>query len=160
MFLSVTRSFMSRSDLRTSQQHISKCVNAIRIVAGGIENWRRWGISCLWDTERTEENKIWRIKTNEELDKFIKQGYIANHIKALRLSWFGQVQRTPDNRTVKMMFKWNPLTKRSQGRPKYRIFDKWRLKTGSSASRIEGNGNRSLRWPKLSAVNPLTPNYV
>jgi hypothetical protein len=37
--------------------------------------------------------------------------------------WFGHVQRMPDTRTVKKIFKWNPLTKRSQGRPKYRWKD-------------------------------------
>jgi hypothetical protein len=29
----------------------------------------------------------------------------------------------PDTRTVKKIFNWNPLTKRSQGRPKYRWKD-------------------------------------
>jgi len=29
----------------------------------------------------------------------------------------------PDTRTVKKIFKWKPLTKRSQGRPKYRLED-------------------------------------
>src|SRR5215467_11055993 len=38
-------------------------------------------------------------------------------------SWFGHVQRMPDTRTVKKIFKWNPLTKISQGRPKYRWED-------------------------------------
>ena len=66
---------------------------------------------------------IWRIKTNEELDKLIKHKNIVNHIKAQRLSWFGHVQRMPDTRTVKKIFKWNPLIKRSQGRPKYRWED-------------------------------------
>jgi hypothetical protein len=41
-------------------------------------------------------------------------------MKAQRLSWFGHVQRMPDTRTVKKLFNWKPLTKRSQGRPKYR----------------------------------------
>ena len=41
-------------------------------------------------------------------------------MKAQRLSWFGHVQRMPDTRTVKKIFKWKPLTKRSQGKPKYR----------------------------------------
>jgi hypothetical protein len=68
--------------------------------------------------EPTKENQIWRIETNEE--KLIKY----NYIKAQRLSWFGHVQRIPDTRTVKKIFKWNPLTKRSQGRPKYRWEDK------------------------------------
>ena len=68
----------------------------------------------------TKENQIWRIKTNEELDKLIKHKNIVNHIKAQRLSWFGHAQRMPYTRTVKKIFKWNPLTKKSQGRPKYR----------------------------------------
>ena len=67
----------------------------------------------------TKENQIWRIKIKEELDKLIKHKNIVNYIKAQRLSWFGHVQRMPDIRTVKKIFKWNPLTKRSQGRHKY-----------------------------------------
>jgi hypothetical protein len=71
----------------------------------------------------TKENQIWRIKTNEELDKLIKYRNIVNYIKTQRLSWFGHVQRMPDTRTVKKIFQWNPLTKRSQGRPTYRWED-------------------------------------
>ena len=41
----------------------------------------------------TKENQIWRIKTNQELDKLIKHKNIVNHIKAQRLSWFGHVKR-------------------------------------------------------------------
>jgi hypothetical protein len=48
---------------------------------------------------------------------------IINYIKAQRLSWFGHVQRMPNTRTVKKIFKWKPLTKRSQGKPKYRWED-------------------------------------
>ena len=50
----------------------------------------------------------------------IKHKNIVNCIKAQRLSWFGHIQRMPDTRTVKKIYKWKPLTKRSQGRPKYR----------------------------------------
>ena len=71
----------------------------------------------------TKENQIWRIKPNGELDKLIKHKNIVNCIKAQRLSWFGYVQKMPDTRTVKKIFKWKPLTKRSQGRPKYRRED-------------------------------------
>ena len=71
----------------------------------------------------TKENQIWRIKSNEELDKPIKHKNIASYIKAQRLSWFGHVQRMSDTGTVKKIFNWNPLTKRSQGRPKYRWED-------------------------------------
>jgi len=71
----------------------------------------------------TKENQIWRVKTSEELDKLIKHKHIINHITAQRLSWFGHVQRMPDTRTVKKIFNWKPLSKRSQGRPKYRWED-------------------------------------
>jgi hypothetical protein len=64
------------------------------------------------------ENQLWRIKTNDELAKLIKHQNIINHIKALRLSWFGHVQRMPDSRTVKKIFNWTPLTARSKGSPK------------------------------------------
>ena len=70
-----------------------------------------------------KENQIWRVKTDEELDKLIKYKNIINYIKAQRLSWFGQVQRMPDTRTVKKTFNWKSLTIRSQGRPKHRLED-------------------------------------
>jgi hypothetical protein len=70
------------------------------------------------------ENQIWRVKTDEKLDKLIKNKNIINHIKAQILSWFGHVQRMPDTRTVNnKIFNWKPLTKISQGRPKYRWED-------------------------------------
>ena len=70
----------------------------------------------------TKENQIWRIKTSEELDKLIKHKNIVSYVKDQRLSWFDHIQRMPDTRTV-TIYKWNPLTKRSQGRPKYRWED-------------------------------------
>jgi hypothetical protein len=71
----------------------------------------------------TTENQLWRIKTNDELDKLVKHQNIINHIKALRLSWFGHIQRMPESRTVKKIFNWTPLTTRSKGRPKQRWED-------------------------------------
>jgi len=66
---------------------------------------------------------MWRVKTSKELDKLIKHKNIINYIKAQRLSWFGHVQRMPNTGTVKKIFNWKPLTKRSQGSPKYRWED-------------------------------------
>jgi hypothetical protein len=71
----------------------------------------------------TKENQIWRVKINKDLDKLIKHKNIINYIKTQRLSWFGHLQRMPDSRTVKKIFNWKPLTKRSQERPKYRWED-------------------------------------
>ena len=64
-----------------------------------------------------KENQIWGIKINEELDKLIKHKNIVNHIKAQRLSRFCHVQRMPDTRTVKKIFKWKPLTKNHKEDP-------------------------------------------
>jgi len=48
---------------------------------------------------------------------------IRNYIKAQRLSWFGHIQRMSKARATKKIFKWNPLTMRPRGRPKYRWED-------------------------------------
>jgi len=86
----------------------------------------------------TKENEIWRIKTNEELDKLMKHKNIVNYIKAERLSWFGHVQRMPDTRTIKKIFNWNFLTKRTQGRPKYRWEDNIKVKVSPTTGRRDG----------------------
>jgi len=57
------------------------------------------------------------------LDKLIKHENIFNYIKAQRLSWLGHVQRLPETRVAKKIFKWNPLTTSPRGRPKYRWED-------------------------------------
>jgi hypothetical protein len=49
----------------------------------------------------TKQNQIWRIKTNEDLDKLTEHTNIVNYIKAQRMSWFDHVKGMPDNRTVK-----------------------------------------------------------
>jgi hypothetical protein len=41
----------------------------------------------------TNENVIWRIKTNQELDKIIKHKNIINFIRASRLGWLGHIER-------------------------------------------------------------------
>ena len=48
-----------------------------------------------------ERDGTWRIKTNDELDELIRHKNIINHIKAQRLSWFGHLQRMPEERVVK-----------------------------------------------------------
>ena len=71
----------------------------------------------------TKENQAWRIENNEGLDKLMKYENIVNYIKAQKLSWFGHIQRMSEARATKKIFKWNPLTTRPRGRPKYRRED-------------------------------------
>jgi len=82
-----------------------------------------------------KQNRTWRIKNTEELDKLIKHTNTVNCIKAQRLSWFGHIQRMPEARTAKKIFKWNPLTTRPEGRPKYRWED----------SIIQGRGQMEIK---------------
>ena len=92
----------------TKQSKLKLYRTAIRpIVTYASETWvlKRTIIQKLLVFERkilrrifgsTKENQIWRVKTNDELDKLIKRKNIINFIKAQRLSWFGHVQRMPD----------------------------------------------------------------
>ena len=45
------------------------------------------------------------------------------YIKAHRISWFSHIQRMPEARATKKIFKWNPLTTRPRGKPKCRWED-------------------------------------
>ena len=70
-----------------------------------------------------ERDGTWRIKTNYELDELIRHKNIINYIKAQRLSWFGHLQRMPEERMVKRVYKWKPMLTRPLGRPKNRWED-------------------------------------
>jgi hypothetical protein len=47
-----------------------------------------------------EDNCIWRIKTNKELDELIKHWNTINYVKSQRLSWFGHTNRMPETSVV------------------------------------------------------------
>jgi hypothetical protein len=52
------------------------------------------------------ENGFWRIKTNQELNKIIKQKNIINFARAQRLGWLGHIERMPETRTIKAKHSW------------------------------------------------------
>jgi len=70
-----------------------------------------------------EREGTWRIKINEELDELMRHKNIINHIKVQRLSCFGHLQRMPEERMVKEVYKWKPMLTRPLGRPKNRWED-------------------------------------
>jgi len=45
-------------------------------------------------------------KTNDELNKLIRNKNISSYIMAQRLSWFGHVHRITNNRMVKKLYEW------------------------------------------------------
>jgi hypothetical protein len=70
-----------------------------------------------------EKDGTWGINTSEELDYLIKHNNVIHQIRAQRLRWFGHVQRVSENRMVRKIYKWKPITTRLQGRPKSRWDD-------------------------------------
>jgi len=57
-----------------------------------------------------ERNGTWRIKTNNELDELIRHKEIINRIKAQQLSWFGHLHQMVEERMVKKVYKWKPIS--------------------------------------------------
>jgi hypothetical protein len=70
-----------------------------------------------------ERDGTWRIETNDELDKLIRHKNIINHIKAQTLRWFRHLNRIPEERMVKRVYKWKPIITRPLGRSKNRWED-------------------------------------
>jgi hypothetical protein len=83
----------------------------------------------------------WRIKTNEELKRKMKQEDIVKFIKSQRLRWAGHVMRMEKTRTTRKITEWTPYKARPAGRPRLRWMEKveedlkrmkiigWRVKT-------------------------------
>jgi hypothetical protein len=71
----------------------------------------------------TNENGIWRIKTNQELDKIIKHKNIINFIRAQRLGWLGHIERMQETRMVKAIHSWKPISRRPLGKRNIRWED-------------------------------------
>jgi hypothetical protein len=65
----------------------------------------------------------WRLKTNEELENAIKYENIVRHIKSKRLSCLGHVERMPNERVVKTIYKWKSYATRPKERPRLRWED-------------------------------------
>jgi len=53
-------------------------------------------------------DKLWRQKTNEELENLINHENIVRHIESKTLSCVGHVERMPDERVIKSIYKWKP----------------------------------------------------
>ena len=64
-----------------------------------------------------------RLKTNEELENVIKYENIVRYIKSKRLSWLGHVERMPNERVVKTIYKWKLYPTRPKGSPRLRWED-------------------------------------
>ena len=65
-------------------------------------------------------NDTCRIKTNDELNKPVRNKNRINYIKTQRISWFSHIHRITDDRMVKKLYEWKPMSTRLPGRPNIR----------------------------------------
>jgi hypothetical protein len=63
------------------------------------------------------------VRTNQEIEALMKEENIDRFIKSQRLAWYGHGNMMEDNKNVKATMKWNPIDRRSRGRPKTRWKD-------------------------------------
>jgi hypothetical protein len=86
------------------------------------------------------------FKPNEELDKLIEHKNTIHFIKAQRLRRLRHVERVPEERDVKKIYKWKLIASRQVGRWKdnvMRASRQWRLLIGKGEHRIEMNGSQA-----------------
>ncbi|XP_045471806.1 uncharacterized protein LOC123678703 [Harmonia axyridis] len=63
-------------------------------------------------------SRIERIRNEGIREIMGVKSNIVNDIRTKQLIWFGHVQRMPDNRIPKKIFKWTPQGLRRRGRPR------------------------------------------
>jgi intein/homing endonuclease len=99
------------------------------------------------------ENRIWRIKTNQELNEIIKHKNIINFIRAQRQGWLGHIEWMQGTRMVKAIYCWKPISRRPIGQAGWMILEKiyrsYKYQTGRLLPKIEEDGKRWLRRSKL-----------
>jgi hypothetical protein len=67
-----------------------------------------------------EENGIWRIRKNCELNELIGNADIVRFIKSRRMAWLGNVTRMDGGRMPRRILEWKPMGGRIRGRPSKR----------------------------------------
>jgi hypothetical protein len=64
-----------------------------------------------------DENGIWRIRKNHELDELIGNADIVRFIKSRRMAWLGHVMRMDGGRMPRKILEWKSMGRRIRGRP-------------------------------------------
>jgi len=67
-----------------------------------------------------DENGIWRIRKNHELNELMGNADIVRFIKSRRMAWLGHVMRMDGGRMPKRILEWKPMGRRIRGQPRKR----------------------------------------
>jgi hypothetical protein len=129
-YFSTIHLLKSKSLSRKHKKIIYKTV--IRpVVMYGCETWvltiRSKDVLNTWERKilrkiygPVQENGGWRVRTNQELYELYEDPCITNEVKSARLRWLGHVERMPENRAVRQVFRNHPQGRRLPGRPRKR----------------------------------------
>ena len=88
-----------------------------------------------------DENGIWRIRKNHELNELVGNADIVRFIKSRRMTSLGHVMRMDGGRMPRRILEWKPMGRRIIGRPRKRWFE-------DAEGDIQTMGIRG--WRKLS----------
>ena len=72
-----------------------------------------------------QEGDTWRIRYNEELNRFIKGKHNVKFIKAQRIRWLGHVKRMEAGAVPRRMMEGRLFIGKRKGRPRLRWMDGW-----------------------------------
>jgi hypothetical protein len=95
----------------------------------------------MYDPARIADGQ-WRIKTYQEINDILKGQNINGFIKKQRLNWLGNVDRMPEDNSVKKIKGRKPMSKRPIRRPKTCWEDDVLGDNGRKLYRIETDGRR------------------
>ncbi|PSN31508.1 hypothetical protein C0J52_28172, partial [Blattella germanica] len=103
---------------------LSKFEVARKLNSLGNYSWRGLPLTSEWKKKKSIPGTLRITEENEVGCNCFGTGSSSMGIvRAQRLAWFGHVCRMSEDRIVKKLFQWKPLTTRCQGRPKIRWED-------------------------------------
>jgi hypothetical protein len=102
-----------------------------------------------------QEGDTWRIRYNEEFNRFIKGEDIVKFIKVQRIRWLGHVKRMEVGAMPRRMMKGRLFKGRRKGRPRLRwmddvLTDLRAMSSGQRWQRIGSSGDWLSRKPRLT----------
>jgi hypothetical protein len=69
------------------------------------------------------EDGLWRIRMNHELNDLTKNADIVRYVKSKRMAWLGHVMRMEGERIPKRLLEWKPMGRRNRGRTRKRCIE-------------------------------------
>ena len=83
--------------------------------------WERKILRKIYGPKHEEGR--WAIRTNDELYQLYQQPNVVNEVKARRIRWLGHVERMPEDRAAKKVWRGRQEGQRKRGRPRKRWMD-------------------------------------